>query len=166
MIYQYDNGGNPNALFDAGIYQTVNNLSARQTYHAWFVWGQTQHDVYGTLTTGTMIRQIGVDPYGGTNPNGPTVLWTVPYSGSSGFNRAEWNLYFQAPTAHSTIFLRAKNLDPTFGNKVFFDTVCLYGTTGSPTSTSWATMSNTPTPTRTPIRIKRGFLPVLGSANP
>lgn len=133
--------------WDAGIYQTVSTLTPGQTYHFWMVWGQALHDVNGSNARATMInRQIGMDLTGGTDPTSPTVTWSVPYYGGSGFNRPEWNLNFVASGTTATFFLRAQNGHTDGRNKVFFDTACLYPAKGTPTSTPW---SPTPTPTQT-----------------
>ncbi len=140
--------------WDAGIYQQVTTLTPGQTYHFWMVWGQARHDIAGDNAPATLInRQIGIDPTGGTAPNAPTVLWTIPYYGGGGFNRAEWNLYFTAPSAAATFFLRAQNYHTDGRNKVFFDTACLYPASDAPTSTPWTptlTPTQTPTPTEIP----------------
>jgi YVTN family beta-propeller protein len=141
--------------FDAGIYQKVTNLTPGQTYRFWIVWGQTLHDVGGINNRTTGIdRHIGVDLTGGTNPLSPSLQWTVPYTGGSGFNRIEWNFYFNATGSTATFFLRSINYLTTGRNKVFFDTACLFPATGSPTTTPWATPGSSPTATstRTPTR--------------
>jgi len=142
--------------WDAGIYQKVKTLIPGQTYHFWIVWGQALHDVNGSNERATLInRQIGVDLSGGTDPTSPNVIWTVPYYGGSGFNRAEWNLNFVAPGTTATFFLRAQNGHTDGRNKVFFDTACLYPVNNVATSTPWsptptATQTLTPLPTSTP----------------
>ena len=129
--------------WDAGIYQQVlNTLAPGVTYHAWFVWGQAVHEVAGEAEySNTMMRQLGVDPTGGTNPAAPSVLWAVPHYGRGGFNRPEWHLHFQAISPHATVFLRARNFDVDGRNKVFFDVACLQFAAGAPPSTPWATPS-------------------------
>lgn len=137
--------------WDAGIYQKVTTLSAGQTYHFWMVWGQALHDLNGANDRATMLnRQLGVDLSGGTDPTSPNVIWTVPYYGTGGFNRAEWNLYFKASGSTATFFLRAQNKHLDGRNKVFFDTACLYAAgSGTPTSTPWTATSAPPTATPT-----------------
>ncbi len=139
--------------WDAGIYQKVTTLNAGQTYHFWIVWAQALHDLNGSNDRATMLnRQIGVDPTGGTDPTSPNVQWSVPYYGTSGFNRPEWNLYFTASGSTATFFLRAQNKHLDGRNKVFFDTACLYPAGGgTPTSTPWSPTAapGSPTPTAT-----------------
>ncbi len=143
--------------WDAGIYQKVTTLTPGQNYHFWMVWGQALHDIAGNNARATMInRQIGVDLNGGTDPNAPSVIWSVPYYGESGFNRPEWHLNFIASGNVATFFLRAQNGHTDGRNKVFFDTACLRAVNGSPTSTPWAptpsaTQTFTPTPPPTLI---------------
>lgn len=136
--------------FDAGIYQTVTNLTPGQTYHYWLVWGQTLHDIAGNNVKAWLInRQLGVDLTGGTDPTAPTVIWTVPYWDGGGFNRPEWHLYFTALNSTATFFLRVQNEHTDGRNKVFFDVACLYPASGVATTTPWST-SPTPTETSTP----------------
>lgn len=131
--------------WDAGIYQTVTNLTPGQTYHFWLVWGQALHDMGGDNARATQInRQLGVDLNGGTDPTSPNVQWTVPYYGTSGFNRPEWNLYFVASSSTATFFLRAQNGHRDGRNKVFFDTACLFPANGTPTTTPWAPTATPP----------------------
>lgn len=133
--------------WDAGIYQTVTTLTPGQNYHFWMVWGQALHDIAGNNARATLInRQIGVDVTGGTDPTAPSVVWSVPYYGGGGFNRAEWHLNFIASGTTATFFLRAQNGHTDGRNKVFFDTTCLRAVNGTPTSTPW---SPTPAPTQT-----------------
>lgn len=146
--------------WDAGIRQTVTTLTPGQTYHVWFVWGQALHDIAGNNARATMMnRQIGVDLSGGIDPTSPTVIWSVPYFGESGFNRPEWHLNFIASGTTATFFLRAQNGHPDGRNKVFFDTACLRAVEGTPTSTPWSptptatqTFTPSPTPSRTPTQ--------------
>lgn len=140
--------------WDAGIYQKVKGLAAGQTYEFWIVWGQALHDMAGDNARATLInRQIGIDPTGGTDPNSPNVIWSVPYYGGGGFNRPEWHLVFTATQANATFYLRARNGHADGRNKVFFDTACLYPARGEPTSTPWSPTAPPPTaaPSRTPV---------------
>lgn len=137
--------------WDAGIYQKVRTLTPGQTYHFWIVWGQALHDIAGNNARATLMnRQLGIDLTGGTNPTSPKVQWSVPYYGTSGFNRPEWHLTFTAVGTTATFFLRAQNGHTDGRNKVFFDTACLYPANGAPTSTPWS--PTPPPPTATPTR--------------
>ncbi|MGB8647177.1 MAG: YncE family protein [Anaerolineae bacterium] len=138
--------------FKAGIYQRVTNLTPGRTYHFWIVWGQTLQDTGGgnNIRTTGIDRHIGIDLNGGTNPDSAAIQWSVPYTGISGFNRSEWNLYFTASSSAATFYLRAINSLTTGRDKVFFDTACLQPAgSGTPTSTPWGTVM-TPTPTASP----------------
>lgn len=136
--------------FDAGIYQRVTNLTPGQIYHYWLVWGQALHDIAGNNVKAWLInRQLGVDLTGGTDPNAPTVIWTIPYWDGGGFNRPEWNLSFTALNSTATFFLRVQNEHTDGRNKVFFDVACLYPASNAATTTPWST-SPTPTETSTP----------------
>ncbi len=78
---------------------------------------------------GTMIKQLGLDPTGGTDPQAPTVVWTAPDDHDEG----PWDidqrlsLYAQAPTL--TVFIRVDSPYPSGGlpymNLSFLDSAIL-----------------------------------------
>jgi hypothetical protein len=77
---------------------------------------------------GTMIKQVGMDPAGGTNPQAPTVVWSEPND-----HDQEWDLerrtavYAETPTM--TVFVRVISLYPSGGlpylNQSFLDSAIL-----------------------------------------
>lgn len=159
--------------FDAGILQTVKNLTPGKTYHYWLVWGQAVQDIGGVNKHKKGIdRQLGVDFTGGTDPQASSVQWTVPFQGASGFNRIQWNLYFKPTGSTATFFLRSINYLKTGRDKVFFDTACLFPASGSATTTPWATSAatsaptakNTATPTRTQTPVPNSSPTATGTA--
>jgi YVTN family beta-propeller protein len=132
--------------FDAGIYQTVGGLTSGAWYQ--FSVGQAlaAFDLNGggnTRTT-TIGRQVGVDPYGGTNPLSANVQWGVVYwDGIAALNIAELSKTFQAQANQATIFIRVVNQNINNGrSKVWFDVICMHSTTPPP-----------PTPTPGPIYV-------------
>ena len=92
--------------YTAGIQQTVTGLTPGLGYgfHAAML------TIYQTsappAVDGTMIKQVGLDPTGGTDPSAPTVLWDAPDDHDEG----PWSIdlrtvvYAQAPTM--TVFIR------------------------------------------------------------
>jgi hypothetical protein len=62
--------------FTAGIYQTARVVPLR-TYQAWYATAQVMWGgEYGARDGAwPVLREVGIDPYGGTNPDAPTVVW-------------------------------------------------------------------------------------------
>ena len=77
---------------------------------------------------GTMIKQVGMDPTGGTDPQAPTVVWSEPND-----HDQEWDVkrrtaaYAETPTM--TVFIRVISLYPSGGlpflNQSFLDSAIL-----------------------------------------
>jgi hypothetical protein len=92
--------------YTAGIQQTVTGLTPGLGYgfHAAML------TVYQTsappAVDGTMIKQVGLDPTGGTDPTAPTVIWDAPDDHDEG----PWSIdlrtaaYAESPTM--TVFVR------------------------------------------------------------
>lgn len=55
-------------IFTAGLYQQI-AVTPGTTYRGGVIWAPY------TAPDGTMMRQVGFDPTGGTNPDSPTVQW-------------------------------------------------------------------------------------------
>ena len=88
---------------------------------------------------GTMIKQVGMDPSGGTDPQAPTVVW----SDADDHDQGPWSLelrasaFAEAPTV--TVFIRIDSLYPSgdlpFLNLSFLDS-CILARTPVITATS------------------------------
>ena len=78
---------------------------------------------------GTMIKQVGMDPTGGTDPQAPTVIWSAPDDHDEG----PWDInqrtavFAQGPAM--TVFIRVESLYPSGGlpymNLSFLDSAIL-----------------------------------------
>jgi hypothetical protein len=94
--------------FDAGIYQQVSGLTIGEDYG--FQAGILQ--MYANTTSKThykMFRSVGIDPYGGTDPTSPDVIWG-PEEGLD----VDWfypGVGAQAISSTMTVFVRVRSID-------------------------------------------------------
>ncbi len=90
--------------FDAGVYQQISGLTAGQSYKFdikmvtyWRGPGYPDSD-------GKMVKRVGIDPYGGTDPTSSNVIW-----GNTDSNDKFWSGMVAAATAEAnTITVFAK----------------------------------------------------------
>lgn len=117
--------------FDAGIYQVVTNLQPGASYEFSVGWAAMLRDTGGgnnTKVDDQVIRRVGVDPYGGTDPTSQNMKWGPEVgTGSSGrsLNNADMRITFAAMSNQATVFVRVYNLSSSASDKVFFDVMCL-----------------------------------------
>jgi hypothetical protein len=105
--------------FDGGVYQVV-AVTPGHGYHFQVAWAVVRHGGVAVHDDSQLIRQVGIDPYGGTNPLSPNVQWSGEYTGSGKF-APELAIDQYAQTDHITIFLRAQNHYTDSRAEVFFD---------------------------------------------
>lgn len=136
--------------FDAGIRQTVGNLKPGVYY--WFRVGYfgTAKRIDGVNeNTDTIIRQVGVDPTGCTDPNSRNVIWgeSLILNQRFVFNHSNMILFFPAGSDRATFFIRAIARDSTLGeNFVWIDSICMEPRTDQPAAApTGATLTYTPT---------------------
>ena len=140
-----------NTTFDAGAYQVV-AVSAGHGYHFEVAWAVVTHAGVGVHDNSQLIRQVGIDPYGGTAPLSPHVQWSGEYDGSGKF-APELAIDQYAQSDHITIFLRAQNRYTDSTNSVYFDHAVLTDNGSAPIAVASATLPPTarpPTPTAKP----------------
>lgn len=120
--------------FDAGIRQTVRNLKPGTMYWyrvGYFVAAKAIADASGNvpnLDTDTMVRQIGVDPTGGTDPKSSNVVWGPPLIQYKrvALNHLDFILLFAARADRATFFIHATARDNSAGeNRVWIDAICM-----------------------------------------
>ncbi|MDE3088871.1 MAG: hypothetical protein KGJ80_05760 [Chloroflexota bacterium] len=114
--------------FDAGIMQTVLGLQSGNYYWFRLGWAPAAKSFDGPNVESLSVgRKVGVDPFGGTDPKSPNVIWGPDYFGDTkGLNRLELIMVFAARAPSSTIFLRAMARDNSGGeNRVWFNAVCM-----------------------------------------
>ncbi|MBI5030213.1 MAG: hypothetical protein HZB51_06780 [Chloroflexi bacterium] len=165
--------------FDAGIYQTVGGLQPNNYYrfrigysHARLDPGNAKNEIHPS-----MGRQVGVDPFGGTDAQSPNVLWGPSiFNSAAGMNPPELTMTFAARADKATMYFRGIFNGAQGRAKVWFDVACMEAATDMPTATAPAPTATstltptaprptapraaaaakvpaTPTPTKTPTRI-------------
>lgn len=140
--------------FDAGVLQTVRNLQPNAYYGFRLGYSLAAKSYSGpNVRVSTIGRKVGVDPFGGTDPKSPNVIWGPDlFDGNAALNRPEMQLVFAARSANATIFLRAIARDGSSGeNRVWLDAVCMQAQTDMglatpppPTPTSVAPTATVP----------------------
>lgn len=115
--------------YRAGIWQRVTGLTPGVGYGFHAAMLTIYQTSAGDPDHGKMIKRVGIDPTGGTDPGGPAVVWSEP----DGHDLGPWDLerrvsvYAQAPAA--TVFISVTSLSdagpPPFLNLSFFDTAIL-----------------------------------------
>ncbi len=133
--------------FDAGIQQTVHNLQPGAYYMFRLGYSLAAKSYSGpNVRVDSIGRKVGVDPFGGTDPKSPNVIWGPDFfNGQAALNLPEMTMVFAARSPNATIFLRAIARDSSGGeNRVWLDAVCMQSLPGLPTATP-------PAPTATPV---------------
>ena len=115
--------------FDAGVYQVITGLTPNQWYSVVvFVLSvfETSVTANPSIFDGLIVKQIGVDTFGGANPLAQTVVWSSEYG--KNMDRATWGerLTFMAQSSSATLFIRARctkavSNKAAFDNQVFID---------------------------------------------
>ncbi len=172
--------------FDAGIYQVIAGVQPGASYEFSVGWAAMLRDTGGGNNQkfdDVIIRRVGVDPYGGTDPQSPNLQWGPEVgTGSSGrsLNHPDMRITFKAMANQVTVFVRVYNLSTSASDKVFFDVMCLLPRGDipvetiepSPTPTPLVTEpppepSRPPAPTRVPAtRVPPTATPVPPTAEP
>jgi len=144
--------------FDAGIYQTVWGLQPNVYYrfrigysHARLDPGNAKNEVHPS-----MGRQVGVDPFGGTDPKSPNVMWgPALFNSTAGMNPPDLTMTFAARADKATMFFRGIFTGASGRAKVWFDVACMEPLPDMPTATAVPATATPPPPappTRTPTR--------------
>ncbi len=149
--------------FDAGIYQVIGGLQPGASYEFSVGWAAMLRDTGGgnnTKVDDQVIRRVGVDPYGGTDPTSQNMKWGPEVgTGSSGrsLNHPDMRITFAAMSNQATVFVRVYNLSSSASDKVFFDVMCLLPRGDIPTVA--IEPSATPTLEATPVPPTREIPP-------
>jgi hypothetical protein len=82
----------------------------------------------GPAQPGHMIKQVGMDPTGGTNPNAPTVVWSEPEDQDYGWD-IQRRTAVVATSSSMTVFIRVISDDPAgawpYLNQSYLDSAIL-----------------------------------------
>ncbi|MBI3740646.1 MAG: hypothetical protein HY257_02680 [Chloroflexi bacterium] len=109
--------------FDGGVFQTV-SVSAGKGYHFEIAWAVVRYAGANVCCDSKLVRQVGIDPYGATEPRAPNIIWSDEYRGSGKF-APELAVDAHARANQITVYLRARNEYPDSRAEVFFDTATL-----------------------------------------
>jgi hypothetical protein len=114
--------------FSAGLYQRINGVTIGKPYAAKAAMLTLFESSAPPTHNGTMQKLVGIDPYGGTNPNSANIVW----SPVDDHDEAPWVDVRVAAVAKSTtitLFVRVNCLQPvshpSLDNQVFIDAVML-----------------------------------------
>jgi len=138
--------------FTADIYQQVSGVIPGTWYAAEVVWAAV------VATDGDNVRRrVGIDPYGGTDPLSPNVIWGEEvWPETEKFHALHVSAVAQAPTI--TLFVRVHVPYSLGPDQAFIDVVSLVVDTTQPPPTPTPLLPTatptphppTPTPTHTP----------------
>ncbi len=145
--------------FTAGIYQQVSGLIPGATYVAGVVWAPY------TAPDGTIMRQIGLDPAGGSNPNAASVQWGPPVWPFSRLTLLETRA--RATGSAMTVFVRVHNPQSHGADQVFLDGVWMHQDTSVAVGPSASATPVPPTATvPPPTPVPPTATPTVPSATP
>lgn len=165
------------ATYTGGVYQQVSGVTAGTTYtfsvYAW-LWSDTEGNPNASVGDGGMTVQVGIDPAGGTPPNGDAnalqtylngLTWSSPVANQyDAFDQYTVTAAAQASTV--TVYVRSIVSFPVRNNVTYLDDAALTAAGGStpPTSTR-IPATNTPVPptaippTNTPVPVTNTPVP-------
>jgi len=114
--------------YTAGIRQQVGGLTPGVAYGFHAALMTIFQTSAGDPVDGTMIKQVGMDPTGGTDPQAPTVVWSEGDDSDQAWALEErTSVFAEAPTM--TVFIRIDSLYPSgdlpFLNLSFLDSCIL-----------------------------------------
>jgi hypothetical protein len=119
-----DSVGRP---FDAGIYQQVSVTQGKgYSFSGWLV-SECGGSYSGNYCTGEtyMAKMLGLDPYGGTDPLSPNVVWV---ENRANIDATRWLSMYLGTTAKSsvlTVFVRIRSPYQHSGNQALVDAMSL-----------------------------------------
>lgn len=134
--------------FNAGVYQKA-SVNSGTWYHAFYA---TAQQVSGESSGGLpTVREVGIDPNGGTDPNAPSVVWGAKKAGGQRDKDAKryggWKtlgsddgngplLTFQAKSSQVTYFIKVSATADSGFSKTWVDSLFLSPDCGSGKTTS------------------------------
>lgn len=116
------------AVHTAGLYQVVNNITIQETlrFEVWIQAFSSGKDDF-TQSNGRYRMRIGIDPYGGINPESPDVVWS-----NEGHAVQPYDAYHlisvetPAKSDRCTVFIWGQAEWPVKHNNGFADDAVLY----------------------------------------
>ncbi len=145
-------------VFDAGIYQEISGTQPGAWYEFKVGWARALRDRHNGQVNqsidNVIMRQVGADPFGGTEPTSPDVVWGPEFwHGSQGLNAPQMRVTFKALSERVTVFVRIRNANDSPSDKIFLDVMCLLPRTDIPPETLVPTPTATLAATEPPTRI-------------
>ncbi|HEY4721040.1 MAG TPA: hypothetical protein VII92_04285, partial [Anaerolineae bacterium] len=165
--HRIHSGSNAQRMFQlfgayvAGIYQQVSvpaNVDLQFTIFGQG-WSSTNDTPENVSTGGTdMQMRIGIDPWGGTNPLDPRVVWSNQVNALDSWY--QFSVYAHSQNTTVTVFTYAAPFDARRKNEVYWDDAALVVLSGNLAATAQATYPTaTPEPivyTPTPVSVALG----------
>ena len=112
----------------SGIYQRATGLTPGLPYGFHAAMMTIFQTSAGLPQHGHMVKQVGMDPTGGTDPNAPTVVWSEPQDRDYGWD-VQRRTAVVATTESMTVFIRVTSPDDPgvwpYVNQSFFDSAIL-----------------------------------------
>ncbi|NPV08998.1 MAG: hypothetical protein HPY83_13675 [Anaerolineae bacterium] len=130
--------------FVAGIYQEVSGVELGATYEAFIGWAVFQSE------GPEMGRAVGIDPWGGTDPQSPSVVWS-PEVWEKKRTNPELRARAVAESDRITVFVRVNNPRTYGADQAFLDAVSLVRDESVPVMEPQATLALAPTATSEPV---------------
>ena len=114
--------------FTAGVYQQIGGVTPDVPYAAKAAMLTFFESPAPPTNDGTMQKLVGIDPYGGTNPNSPNIVWS-PVDDHDEGPWVDVRVAAVAQASTITLFVRVNCLQPvshpSLDNQVFIDAVML-----------------------------------------
>lgn len=114
--------------FSAGVYQQIGGVTPDVPYAAKAAMLTFFESPAPPTNHGTMQKLVGIDPYGGTNPNSPNIVWS-PVDDHDEGPWVDVRVAAVARASTITLFVRVNCLQPvshpSLDNQLFIDAVML-----------------------------------------
>ncbi|MCC7161578.1 MAG: hypothetical protein IT331_03720 [Anaerolineae bacterium] len=139
-----------NLAYDSGLYQQV-AVTPGKGYTASLHWAVERINAVAYQDGYQINRKVGIDPFGGTDPNSPNIKWSNDYFDSGKFAAEEIRVDEYARADTITVFLRVIN---PYGDKVvevYLDSPALFDNNDmAPIQVSAPTVTPPPPPPTDP----------------
>jgi LysM repeat protein len=155
--HRIHSGGNAQRIFQyfgtyvAGLYQQVNVAAGSDLHLTAFgqSWSSQTEQPQNVSNGGTSMHlRVGIDPWGGTNPYDPRVVWSGEADALDSWQ--QFRVYARAQSSQVTVFLYAAPDDARRKNEVYWDDLVLEVLSGNLAATAQATY---PTATPQPVAV-------------
>jgi LysM repeat protein len=134
------------SVHDGGLYQQVGGLAsgARVRFSVYMMGWSTSTDEPTSIGPSPLNMRVGIDPFGGTNPYSPNIVWTAPFD-----TYDAWGLYTVEAVARGSVVTVFTRSNPVWGvnhNDLYVDDASLVVVGGAP-----ASGGGSPPPTPAPV---------------